>query len=203
MKSIFVLGINGSPYHDGIVSELLNLVLNGAKQAGADIKVINLYDLKNIVHTPGNYSKDPRSEVPDKMPQDDIVAMYPEIVRADCLVLATPVYWVNMSGIMKEFIDHLTPLENSGSQLEGKVAAFIAASKENEGGQEMAVMSMVTALSQMGVLIPPNAIMWHPGKWSTAENITESWAKEDAPKVGRNIVTLTRILQEQPINWSK
>lgn len=64
-----------------------------------------------------------------------------------------------MSGVMKDFIDHLTALENDGFKLEGKVAAFIAATKENEGGVEMAVMSMVTALAQMGVLIPPNSIM--------------------------------------------
>ena len=109
-----------------------------------------------------------------------------------------------MSGIMKDFIDHLTALENDHFQLIGKIAAFIAASKENEGGLEMAVMSMVTALGQMGVLIPPNAIMWYPGSsghiGATSEG-KKSWAMDDAPHVGRNMVRLINLLREHPIEW--
>jgi multimeric flavodoxin WrbA len=136
------------------------------------------------------------------MPPDGITALYPEIERADGLVLATPVYWANMSGIMKDFIDHLTALENRDFALEGKVAAFIAASKENEGGVEMAAMAMVTALAQMGVLIPPNAVLWHPGRWVTATGDHPSWAREDAPRVGRNMVRLIELLRAHPIAWS-
>jgi multimeric flavodoxin WrbA len=192
--------VNGSPHPSGVVAELLELVLGGAREAGAATDVLNLYGLR-ITHEPGFYSEDPRREVPAAMPGDDIVRRYPDIVRADGLVLATPVYWANMSGIMKDFLDHLTALENDGFQLEGKAAAFIAASKENEGGVEMAAMAMVTALAQMGVLIPPNAVMWYPGKWVTAERPLDAWARDDAPKVGRNMVQLVRLLREHPIDW--
>jgi len=102
---------------------------------------------------------------------------------------------------MKDFIEHLTPLENDGFRLQGKLAAFIAASKENEGGVEMAAMSMVAPLAQMGVLIPPNAIMWYPANWSSARTDHTGWAKEDAPKVGRNMVRLIKMFKEQPIDW--
>lgn len=200
-KPPFVLAINGSPHQDGIVTGLLNLVLQGAKRAGAEVKMINLYGLE-ITHEPGYYSEDAGFEVPANMPHDDIVALYPEIMRADALVLGTPVYWANMSGVMKDFIDHLTALENENFGLEGKLAAFIAASKENEGGIEMAAMSMVTALAQMGVLIPPNSILWYPGTWVTAKHTIEAWAKQDAPKLGRNMVALTQLLRDHPINWS-
>ena len=66
----------------------------------------------------------------------------------------------------------------------------------------MAAMSMVAALAQMGFLIPPNAVMWYPGTWMTSKNIIESWAKEDAPRVGRNMVTLIELLKQNPIRWS-
>jgi len=202
MKKPFVLAINGSPHDHGVVHELLDLVLKGAEKVGAEIKTVNLYKLK-VVHEPGYYSEDATQEVPEKMPKDDITDLYPEIIRADALVLGTPVYWANMSGIMKDFIDHLTALENKDFALEGKVAAFIAASKENEGGVEMAAMSMVTALAQMGVLIPPNAVLWYPGTWITSKKTIDSWAKEDAPKLGRNIVKVIELLRKNPIDWSE
>jgi multimeric flavodoxin WrbA len=196
----FILGINGSPHKDGVVVELLKRTLGGAQKAGAETKIIHLYDLKTV-RTPGYYSQDPAKEVPSRMPKDDIVKLYPEILRADGLVFATPVYWANMSAVMKDFIEHLTPLENDGFQLQGKVAAFIAASKENEGGLEMAAMSMVTALSQMGVLIPPNAVMWHPALWHIAGRKPVSWAWQGAPLVGRNMVNIVKLLKENNVVW--
>jgi len=201
MKSILILAVNGSPHDQGIVSELLSLVLQGAEKEGAETKTVDLYNLVTV-REPGYYSEDAKKEVPEQMPKDDIVALYPEIMRADALVLGTPVYWANMSSAMKDFIEHLTALENSESPLEGKLAAFIAASKENEGGVEMAAISMVAALTQMGFLIPPNAVMWYPGRWITSKRTIESWAKHDAPNVGRTMVKLIRLLREKPIKWS-
>lgn len=202
MRKPFILAINGSPHEHGTVRELLDLVTKGAETAGAEIKTIDLYKL-GIVHEPGYYSENATQEVPEKMPKDGITALYPEIIRADGLVLGTPVYWANMSGVMKDFIDHLTALENKNFALEGKIAGFIAASKENEGGVEMAAMSMVIALTQMGVLVPPNAILWYPGKWVTEKETIESWAKKDAPKLGRNMVKLIELLRKNPIRWSE
>lgn len=202
MDKPFILAINGSPHAHGNVAGLLDAVLGGAQKAGAETRRVNLYDLE-IVHEPGLYSEDPGKEVPENMPKDGITALYPEILRAGGLVLGTPTYWANMSGIMKDFVEHLTALENKGYRLRGKVAAFVAASKENEGGVEMAVMSMVAALTQMGVLIPPDAVMWYPGKWVTAERTVESWARNDAPAVGKNMVELIRLLKAHPIVWGE
>ena len=200
-NNTFILGINGSPHKDGIVYELLNSVLTSAQEQGAETRIINLYDLKTVP-TNGAYSKDPTSDTIVNAVKDDITDLYPEILRADGFVFATPVYWANMSAVMKDFIEHLTPLENDGFALQGKVAAFIAASKENEGGVEMAAMSMVTPIAQMGMLIPPNAIMWYPSFWSNAREEKLAWAKDDAPRVGRNMVRLIEQLKSNPIDWS-
>jgi multimeric flavodoxin WrbA len=195
-----ILGISGSPHADGMTNKLLKAVLDAATQEGAETKLINLYEL-NIVHEPGYYSKDPSAAIPKKMPRDDITALYPDIRRAEGIVLATPTYWANMSGVMKDFIDHLTPLENEKFALQGKIAAFIAVSKENEGGVEMAAMSMVAALCQMGMLIPPNAVMWFPGSWHTSTKTVDSWAVADAPVVGKNMVKLIKLLRQSGIKW--
>ena len=201
MQKPFILGINGSPHRDGIVTELLASVLNGAETEGAEVDTIHLYEVDSQFVN-GAYSKDPALETPEHVPKDGLTELYPKILRADALVLATPVYWANMSAVMKNFIEHLTPLENDGFKLQGKLAAFIAASKQNEGGVEMAAMSMVAPLAQMGCLIPPNAIMWYPANWSSAKEEHIGWAKEDAPKVGRNMVKLIQRLRADPIDWN-
>ncbi len=199
-SSPYILGINGSPHTRGIVCELLNAVVDAAAKEGAETKIVHLYELQTTPSR-GAYSTDPASDTSANMPRDGITDLYPEILRADGIILATPVYWANMSAVMKDFIEHLTPLENDGFALQGKVAAFIAASKENEGGVEMAAMSMVAPLAQMGVLIPPNAVMWYPSHWATARENHTDWAKEDAPKVGRNMVKLINQLKERQIEW--
>ncbi|MBI4087079.1 flavodoxin family protein [Candidatus Kaiserbacteria bacterium] len=200
-KSPFIIGVNGSPHTDGIVYELLNAVMEAAAKAGAETRIINLYELL-MIPTPGNYSRDHASETIENAPKDDITALYPEILRSDALVLATPVYWANMSAVMKNFIEHLTPLESDGFHLEGKLAAVIAASKENEGGVEMAAMAMVAPLMQMGMLMPPNSVMWYPGQWMGGRTDYTDWAKREAPEVGRSMVELISLLREHPIEWT-
>lgn len=200
MSDVYVLGINGSPNKDGIVAELLGSLLSSAQNEGAETKTVHLYDLE-AGPVAGAYSKDPKFDTVANTTQDDITDLYPDILRADGLVFATPVYWANMSAVMKNFIEHLTPLENENFALQGKVAACIAASKENEGGVEMAAMSMLAPVTQMGMLVPPNGVMWYPSYWSNAREEKVEWAKEDAPKVGRNMVRLIRQLKASPIDW--
>lgn len=202
MSKPFFIGVNGSPYTDGIVCELLNSVLGAAAEAGAETKVVNLYELR-MTPISGNYSRDHGSETIANAPKDDVVALYPEILRADAIVLATPVYWANMSAVMKNFIEHLTPLESDGFHLEGKLAAVIAASKENEGGVEMAAMAMAAPLMQMGMLMSPNSVMWYPGQWMSGRTDYTDWAKREAPEVGRSMVELINLLREHPIEWTR
>lgn len=198
MNAPLVVGINGSPFKDGIVNKLLDSALEGARLEGAEIATIHLCDLQ-IGYEKGSYSKDPA--VIDDSANDDFTALLPRLLRADAFVFATPVYWANMSGAMKTFIDRMIYLENNGSRLEGKPAAFIAASKENEGGLEMAVMSMVAAVTQMGVLIPANSILWYPGDWTTTSGTMKNWAEQFAPLAGRNLVKISRILETSDIKW--
>jgi hypothetical protein len=46
-------------------------------------------------------------------------------------------------------------------------------------------------------------MMWYPSKWVSTKNEHTSWAREDAPIVGRNMVKLIKQLKENPIDWSK
>lgn len=196
----YIIGINGSPYKDGGTVSLLEAVLNGARNAGVEVEIIHLYRL-DIKPTPGLYSKDPALETPENMPDDDMKPLYQKILRADGIVFASPCYWGTMSAEMKKFIERLTPLTNTGMRLMGKVAAFVAHSKENAGGVEAAALDMAKCLLQMGVIITPYSVLWYPSNDPSARETEKSWAFSDAPRVGKNMVELITLLKEHPIRW--
>lgn len=62
---------------------------------------------------------------------DDFSALIYKILESDLLVLATPVYWYTMSGVMKIFLDRLTDLLDGelkplGEALNGKKVQLLA-----------------------------------------------------------------------------
>ncbi|CAM3982520.1 flavodoxin family protein [Mucilaginibacter galii] len=61
---------------------------------------------------------------------DQFEQLIDEVLKNDVLVLATPVYWYSMSGLMKVFFDRLTDLTGvqkaKGKQLKGKIMKVLA-----------------------------------------------------------------------------
>lgn len=88
-----------------------------------------LIDLLDFYIAPFNYDHTyPR--------EDNFFKIIEQIILHDVIVLATPVYWYAMSGIMKTFFDRLTDLitieKKSGRQLKGKSIFLIAVGAEEE-----------------------------------------------------------------------
>ncbi len=111
--------------------------------------------------------------------------------KADAIVFGSPVYWFNMSGLMKNFIDRLCCAENNGFLYQGKVAA-LAVSRE-DGGEMMALMSMAAALNHMGFILLPYTI-YFPGTESGKD-----WVPETMEFMGKKLVEVVINLKE--INW--
>ncbi|MBD3256495.1 MAG: hypothetical protein GF383_15475 [Candidatus Lokiarchaeota archaeon] len=99
-----VLAIIGSPRKNGNVSLLAENVLKGAHENGHDIELINLYDY-NIEFCKGCWScaKNGRCVI-----NDDFEQIFRKVREADVIVLGSPVYWANVSAIMKNFLDRHT-----------------------------------------------------------------------------------------------
>jgi len=59
--------------------------------------------------------------------QDDMQELYPKMQVADVLIIGTPNYFNNVSGLLKDFIDRTVPLfyEDEASALKGKKAFFV------------------------------------------------------------------------------
>ncbi|MFW0737492.1 MULTISPECIES: flavodoxin family protein [unclassified Flavobacterium] len=69
--------------------------------------------------------------------EDDFFPLIKRIIeKYDTLIFATPIYWYNMSGIMKVFFDRFSDLirieKETGRKLRGKKIGVISNSHDNE-----------------------------------------------------------------------
>lgn len=104
-----VVAINGSPNENKGNTELILLpFLNGMKESGANVEVFYSNKLK-VNPCQGDlycWIKNPGTCFQD----DDMKELYPKMVEADILVIATPLYWDGMTGQLKNIIDRMTPM---------------------------------------------------------------------------------------------
>lgn len=196
---ILVLGVLGSPRKEGNTMRLLNIILNEAKNEGAQTETIYLID-NPPRYCLGCYADLPESCNPDTCTKGDLndgmKHIFQKFLQADGVVFATPVYWFAPSGLMKTLIDRLTALENAGKLLDGKVAGFLATYEED--GATMALLSMVGPILEMGFLIPPYALVF-TRKGIDGDNVVVA----DAKRLAKNIVALARFQRKEPRNWWK
>jgi multimeric flavodoxin WrbA len=103
-----VLAINGSPRGEhGYTNKILQLLVEGIRDAGADVHVVQLAKHK-IHHCSGELAcwlKTPGQCIH----RDDMAELLPMFDESEGIVFATPVYVDGMTGLMKNFIDRLVP----------------------------------------------------------------------------------------------
>jgi len=104
-----VLAINGSPRGEkGCTEKMLQPLLDGMRQAGAETETIYLAN-KKIHYCAGCltcWTKTPGKCVFD----DDMDFLMRKMVTADTIVFGTPLYYFTMSGLLKNFLDRTLPL---------------------------------------------------------------------------------------------
>ncbi|MBN1684303.1 MAG: flavodoxin family protein [Gammaproteobacteria bacterium] len=104
-----ILAINGSPRtKNSCTNKMLQCLLKGMQTAGAETKILHLAD-KKIHHCIGCFNcwfKTPGSCVF----QDDMESLLKEMIDVDLVVFGTPLYYFNMTGLFKNFLDRTLPL---------------------------------------------------------------------------------------------
>lgn len=104
-----VLAVNASPRgKDGFTDRILQPLLDGMRQTGAETEVIYLAN-KNIHHCIGCFScwlKTPGKCVFD----DDMEPLLRKMIDVDLIIYATPLYFFTMTGLLKDFFDRTLPL---------------------------------------------------------------------------------------------
>ena len=130
MKKIVIL--NGSPRRNGNTSALVKAFTQGAESAGNTVTEFFL-DSMEIHGCRGCFGGHSSQECPC-VQKDDTSQIYPAVKESDVVVLATPLYYWNMSGQIRTAIDRLFALEEGdGNLLRGheRASALLMAAEGN------------------------------------------------------------------------
>ncbi len=136
-KKIVIL--NGSPRRTGNTSALVKAFTEGAESAGHTVTEFFL-DSMNIHGCKGCFGGHSSKECPC-VQRDDMNKIYPVVRECDVIVLASPLYYWNMSGQIRTAIDRLFALEEGDGNLlrgHGKASALLMAA-EGHGFEDVLV----------------------------------------------------------------
>ncbi len=134
-KKIVIL--NGSPRKNGNTSVLVKAFAEGAESAGHTVTEFFL-DSMEIYGCKGCFGGHSSKECPC-VQKDDMDLIYPAVKECDVVVLATPLYYWNMSGQIRTAIDRLFALEEGdGNLLRGhERAAVLLMAAEGHGFKDV------------------------------------------------------------------
>jgi multimeric flavodoxin WrbA len=107
VSAMKVIAINGSPRKNWNTHILLEKCLNGAKGAGADIELFNLYDIKFKGCTSCFACKLKGITVKKCVFKDELELILQKVCECDALVLGSPIYLSSITGEMKSFMERL------------------------------------------------------------------------------------------------
>lgn len=127
-KKIVIL--NGSPRKKGNTSALVKAFTEGAERNGNTVTEFFL-DSMNIHGCKGCFGGRSSMDCPC-IQKDDMAQIYPAVKSCDVLVLATPLYYWNMSGQIRTAIDRLFALEEGDGNLlrgHGRASALLMAAE--------------------------------------------------------------------------
>lgn len=117
-----IVVLKGSPRRHGNSAVLADQAIKGALENGAEVEQFVLDGMKM---RPCSACDECRKSVPSGAPgsipqcaiQDDMQKIYPKLVGADAIIIASPVYFFNMSAQMKICIDRWYALRGSEGYL--------------------------------------------------------------------------------------
>jgi multimeric flavodoxin WrbA len=104
MKAI---AINGSPRKNKNTEKLLKEALRGAETAGAETKLVQLYDLKYTGCKSCFGCKRKGMESCHCILKDEITPVLEEILEADAVFIGSPIYFGSITGQLVSFLERL------------------------------------------------------------------------------------------------
>lgn len=181
---IRIVAISCSPRKGKTTAAGLTLALEGAQAASRERIETELIELAGM-----------KIPIFDPASQDtgDFAQLVPRLSAATVggIIIGTPVYFGNMSSLCKAFLDHCLAFRRGGMLLRNKVAGVLAVAGGRNGGQELTINGVQTALMHQEMIVvgdgKPTA---HTG--ATLINTDDSIAKDEfgaetARNLGRHV----------------
>ncbi|RLA93326.1 MAG: flavodoxin family protein [Deltaproteobacteria bacterium] len=144
------LAINGSHRKGKNTATMLRLVLEPLEAKGVETELLELADY-NIELCKACNKCLTKTECSIK--NDDMALVAEKMLDADAIVLGSPVYFANVSSLMKIFIDRTRWMHMCKNLLEGKVGAALTHAGLRNGGQEFTQMILESFLQHHGLRV--------------------------------------------------
>ncbi len=99
-----VIGINASPRKKANTQSLVEAILDGAAQKGAETRLVNMreLDIHGCLGCEGC-----KKQLGKCVQQDDMTTLLQDMTTYDALVMGTPVYWYHVTAQFKMLVDRL------------------------------------------------------------------------------------------------
>lgn len=99
-----IIGINASPRKKANTQTLVQAVLDGAAEKGAETRLVNLRDLaiNGCLGCEGC-----KKHIGQCVQRDDLTPLLQELTTYDAIVMGTPVYWYHVTAQFKMLVDRL------------------------------------------------------------------------------------------------
>jgi len=179
-----ILGIVGSPRRNGNTDILVDRILEGAKDAGADVDKVHLKGL-TIKECDGCYICWKGRECPKK---DDMLDLYPKIADADVVIFGTPVYWFGPTALLKAFIDRLIYFNCPGNRtkIAGKAAVIASPFEDTDMETTAPLLAFFKKCFDYLEMVPAGNILV-PGVAAKGDILTKGDALDKAYKLGAKL----------------
>lgn len=154
---IRILGVCGSPVKGGNTEAFLSEALKTAEGRGdVSTELIRLIEKQIGDCRHCNWCTSKQVEGSFCCLKDDMLDVYPKIIAADALLLATPTYAGRLSGYSAVFLDRFRALvlgKNYRGVLRNKVGAAMTVAWMRNAGAETALLSVVTSYLMWGMVV--------------------------------------------------
>ena len=145
-----IVGINGSHRKGQSSYILLRYVLDELEKNGCSTKLVELVDY-NIKYCSAcnKCLKVSKCSIED----DDFKNIAEDMLLADCIIFSTPVYFSNVTSLLKVFIDRTRSLHMKKDLLKDKLGASIVIGGLQFGGQEIVAQILDNYMLNMGMRV--------------------------------------------------
>ena len=172
-----IVGVCGSP-RKGNTEWMLNTLMSAAEKNGAEVELLLLRRMDvRMCHGCLKCEEGGKEREGKCIIKDDMNDVYPKLLEADTIVLATPGYMEMLSGLLKNFLDRTCAV---WPRLEGKRLAGLAVAEEGIG-QTMLNIKHYGKLLKMRWVGGVSALAKKPGEVSKNKAVKrrlESLAKK-------------------------
>lgn len=188
-----VVGIVGSPRSNGNTEFMVQTTLDKIKEAGIQTELITLHD-KNINFCVGCDSCKKTNKC---VIEDDMQELTEKVLGADGIIMSSPVYFGDMTGLAKTFIDRLRPLRNVHS-FKYKVCGAISTGGFRNGGQETTIHSIYDFfLIQGGIVVGDDRPTAHFGATGVGNTSEDEIAKKTCENLADRMVDVLKKINKE------